>query len=126
MNGVKILKYFDRMNTREIDVVTHADYRALEEDRDMWFRDHGIIEAELREAREELAALRVRHEMVRQCCMDETVRATRLMGDLEELKKKADELYSADQAFDGAYGGGSREEQVHAGMRRRLALEGLK
>jgi hypothetical protein len=40
--------------------VTHADYRALEEDRDMWFRDHGIVETELREAREELAALRVR------------------------------------------------------------------
>lgn len=45
--------------------VTHADYRALEE---------------------ELAALRGQYEMVRQCCMDETVRATRLMGDLEAMR----------------------------------------
>jgi hypothetical protein len=29
---VTIYKYFDRMNTREIDCVTHADYRALEEE----------------------------------------------------------------------------------------------
>jgi hypothetical protein len=93
MNDTKVVIYrFLNPAAQMTRFVTHADYRALEEAK----REAGAAvffwNEKYRKAQEELAALRVRHEMVRQCCMDETVRATRLLGELKEIERNHSDL----------------------------------
>lgn len=94
--SVMALMYKDGYRASE---AAYANYRALEElrasDAECLSKVNELLQAENHELKKELAALRGQYEMVRQCCMDETVRATRLMGDLDDLRKKSDSLVVA-------------------------------